>query len=99
MAEPTDPTMAQILEAIKGASTENIKAFKDALGVKETTSTPADTSKLDAKALDMLKKQAQLTAEISKMKEIEYKAEKQRLLETTQNLIENGNIATDALRN
>ena len=99
MAEPTDPTMAQILEAIKGASTENIKAFKDALGVKETTSTPADTSKLDAKALDMLKKQAQLTAEISKMKEIEYKAEKQRLLETTQNLIENGNIATDALGN
>ena len=99
MAEPTDPTMAQILEAIKGASTENIKAFKDALGVKETTSTPADTSKLDAKALDMLKKQAQLTAELGKMKEIEYKAEKQRLLETTEKLIENGDIATDALGN
>ena len=71
MAEPTaqsPPTMAQILEAIKTASTENIKAFKDALKISDSTSTSADTSGLDAKALEMLSKRAQLTSQISKMK-------------------------------
>jgi len=92
MAEPTDPTMAQILEAIKNASTENIKAFKDALGVSETTSTSRDTSELDAKALDMLAKRAQLTSQISKMKDLEYKAEKTRVLEIAQLLKDNGDI-------
>ena len=95
MAEPTDPTaptMAQILEAIKNASTENVKAFKDALGVSETTSTSRDTSELDAKALDMLAKRAQLTSQISKMKDLEYKAEKTRVLEIAQLLKDNGDI-------
>ena len=92
MAKPTDPTMAQILEAIKNASTENIKAFKDALGVSETTSTPRDTSELDAKALDMLAKRAQLTSQISKMKDLEYKAEKTRVLEIAKLLKDNGDI-------
>jgi len=95
MAEPTDPTpptMAQILEAIKNASTENIKAFKDALGVSETTSTSRDSSELDAKALDMLAKRAQLTSQISKMKDLEYKAEKTRVLEIAQLLKDNGDI-------
>mgnify|MGYP003651249271 CR=1 FL=1 len=95
MAEPTDPTaptMAQILEAIKNASTENVKAFKDALGVSEATSTSRDTSELDAKALDMLAKRAQLTSQISKMKDLEYKAEKTRVLEIAQLLKDNGDI-------
>ena len=97
MAEPTDPTMAQILEAIKGASTENIKAFKDALGVKETTSSSLDDKGLKADQLDMLKKQAQLTAELGKMKEIEYKAEKQRLLEIAEALRDNKDTAMDTV--
>ena len=93
MAEPTapsPPTMAQILEAIKTASTENIKAFKDALKISDSTSTSADTSGLDAKALEMLSKRAQLTSQISKMKELEYEAEKTRLLKLAKALAENG---------
>ena len=97
MAEPTAPTMAQILEAIKTASTENIKAFKDALKISDSTSTSADTSGLRAKELDMLKKQAQLTAELGKMKEIEYKAEKQRLLEIAEALRDNKDTAMDTV--
>ena len=98
MAEPTDPTMAQILKAIKGASKENIKAFKDALGVKDATSSSVDTSGADSHALDMLKKQAQLTAELSKMKEIEYKAEKERLLEIAKTLRDNKDTALDTVK-
>jgi len=79
MAEPTDPTMAQILEAIKNASTENIKAFKDALGVSETTSTSRDTSELDEKALEMLKKRAQLQGDVAKSTQMAYEEEKKRL--------------------
>ena len=98
MAEPTAPTIAQILEAIKGASKENIKAFKDALGVKDATSSSVDTSGADSHALDMLKKQAQLTAELSKMKEIEYKAEKERLLEIAKTLRDNKDTALDTVK-
>mgnify|MGYP003639980958 CR=1 FL=1 len=95
MAEPTaptPPTMEQILEAIKTASTENIKAFKDALKISDSTSTSADTSGLNAKALEMLSKRAQLTSQISKMKELEYEAEKTRLLKLAKALSENGDI-------
>ena len=100
MAEPADPTMAQILKAIEKAASENGPAFKKlkkALGTSETTSSSLDDKGLKADQLDMLKKQAQLTAELGKMKEIEYKAEKQRLLEIAEALRDNKDTAMDTV--
>ena len=82
MAEPTDPTMAQILKAIEKAASENGPAFKKlkkALGTSESTSTPVDTSGLDEKSLEMLKKRAQLQGDVAESTRMAYEEEKRRL--------------------
>ena len=67
------------------------RAFESVVGKRESSS--RDTSGLDARALDMLKKQADLVGNISEMKELEFKAEIARLEEISKKLIDTGDIA------
>ena len=74
-------TMEEILKAIKNAEGDDLKAFRNALGISETDTSPTGASTEERRQqYESLQKQYELTAQYGKMKEAQYEAERQNLI-------------------
>ena len=91
-------TMEQILAAIKNAEGDDLKAFKNALGISESDTSPSgDGSELKKEQYQSLQKQYELTAQYGKMKQAQYEAEKLNLIDLAESYKANNDLASDAL--
>ena len=90
-------TMEEILKAIKEAEGDDLKAFKNALGISESDTSPSgDSPELKKEQYQSLQKQYELTAQYGKMKEAQYEAERQNLIAQAEEYKRNTDLALDA---
>ena len=92
--------MEEILAAIKNAEGNDLKAFKNALGISESDTSPAGASAEERKQqYESLQKQYELTAQYGKMKEAQYEAERQNLIAQAEAYAATADLAEDAKKN